>query len=121
MPLDRAAFLLAPGLLGSHCVLRQDRIRQFHVRGLQARIVGADFLHGGFQVRPANAAIAGDEAAGVVLRGNDQLVILEGQVGRTGGGTGRNDVTPKLSAIAEPTGRDSKARVATASLRRMIE
>ncbi len=108
-------------LIGSHGILRQDRIRQFHVRGLQARIVGADFLHGGFQVWATDAAVAGDEAAGIVLGGDDQLVILEGQVSRTGGGAGRKDVTPKLSAIAEPTGRDSRARVATASLRRMIE
>ena len=96
MPLHLSGIFVQPeGLFRSHGILRQDRIRQFHVRRLQARVVGADFLHGGFQVRAADAAVAGDEAAGIVLGGDDQFVILERQLSRTGGGTGGKDITPK--------------------------
>lgn len=62
-------------LFRRHGILRQDRVRQFHIGGLQARVVGADFLHRRFQVRATDTAVAGDEAARVVLGGNDQFAI----------------------------------------------
>ena len=70
-------------------------VGQFHVGSLQARVVGPDFLHGGFQVWATDTTVAGNKAAGVVLCSDYQLVILEGQVRRASCGTRRDDVAPE--------------------------
>ena len=106
-------------LLG-YSILRQDGVSQFHVRGLEARVIGADLLHGRFQIRAANAAVAGDEAARVVLAATTSLWSLKVRYVEPVVAPDEMTLRQKLSAMAEPTGRESTARVATAYLRRMM-
>jgi hypothetical protein len=84
----RAAFFMGWESVLGDGVFRQDRVGQLHVGGLQAWIVGTNFLHRRFQVGATNTAITGNEATGIVLGSDDQLVILEGQVGGSGGRAG---------------------------------
>jgi hypothetical protein len=84
--------------------------------GLSART----WLHGRFQERPANRTVTGDEAAGVILGGDDQLVVLEGQVGRGSGGTRGDDVAPERVGHGRANGQRNRTVAAMAVLKRMM-
>ncbi|MNY67428.1 hypothetical protein D3C86_2050150 [compost metagenome] len=55
-------------------------------------MLATDLLQRGLQVGAADAAAAGDEAAGVVLGGNHDLVVLEGGIQRGGNPRGGGDI-----------------------------
>ena len=90
---DAGSFVASDGgIRGPYLEAAMQKVRADNP-GLQAtdmelaNAILANFLHGSFQVGAADAAVAGDKATSVVLGGDYQLVVLEGQVRRAGRGT----------------------------------
>lgn len=52
MPLPKSGIFQVAVLLGSNGVFRQNRVGQVHVRGFQARVIGADLLHRSLRYGP---------------------------------------------------------------------
>ena len=84
-------------------------------------VLGPCLVHGGFQERPTNRTFAGNEAAGVVLCGEDKLVVPRRQVVEPVVAPEEITLRQKVSAMAEPIGSESRSSGGNGSFETHVE